>query len=75
MISDMQKAEQEHRKIIFLDEIVFTKKTLLFKTFSHRYTNIAVNQDRVYTGYLTAIASVSEEKGVEHIQIKGSAIE
>jgi len=71
----MEKAEQERRKIIYLDEITFTKKSLLRTTFSHRYTNIAVNQERVYTSYLTAIASVSEEKGVEHIRIKGSAID
>ena len=75
LLSDIRKAKQEHRKIIYLDEITFTKKALLFKTFSHRYTNIAVNQDRVYTAYLSAIASVSEEKGVEHIQIKGTAID
>ena len=71
----MEKAEQERRKIIYLDEIVFSKKTLLYRTFSHRYTNMAVNQERLYSSYLTAIASVSEEKGVEHIQIKGTAID
>lgn len=75
LLSDMENAEQERRKIIYLDEITFTKRALLTKTYSHRYTNIAVNQDRVYTDYLSAIAAVSEEKGVEYIQIKGTAID
>ena len=75
LLSDIEKAERERRKMIYLDEICFTKKALLNKAYSHRFTNIAVNQSRVYTGYHTAIASVSEERGVEYIFVKGSAID
>ncbi len=75
LLSDIEKAELEDRKMIYLDEICFTKKALLDKAYSHRFTNIAVNQSKVYTGYHTAIASVSEENGVEYISVKGSAID
>ena len=75
LLSDIEKAERERRKMIYLDEICFTKKALLNKAYSHRFTNIAVNQSRVYTGYHTAIVSVSEERGVEYIFVKGSAID
>ena len=69
LLDEIGKAEQERRKFIYLDEIMFTKKALLTKAYSHRFTNLAVNQDEVFAGYYAVIAAVSEEKGTEHISI------
>ena len=51
LLEEVNKAEQEQRKFIYLDEIMFTKKTLLTKAYSHRFSNLAVDQDKVYAGY------------------------
>ena len=53
--------------MIYVDEIMFTKKAWLDKGYSHRNTNLAVNEDDVYTSYTAVLAAVSEEKGVEHL--------
>lgn len=67
MLDKMHTAEAENRKIIYVDETMFTKKTWLDKGYSHRNTNLAVNEDDVYTSYTAVLAAVSEEKGVEHL--------
>ena len=69
MLDYLSQAEVEKRKIIYLDEIMFTKRTWLDKAYSHKFTNLAVNQEDIYTGYRSVIAALSEEKGVEHLFI------
>ena len=67
LLDEINKAQQQQRKFIYLDEIMFTKKALLTKAYSHRFTNLSVNQDKVFSGYHAVIAAVSEEKGTEYI--------
>ena len=50
--------------MVFLDEIAFTKRSLLTKTWISRGKHIAVDQSEVYKGFRTAIAAVSREKGL-----------
>ena len=70
LLDEIGKAEQERRKFIYIDEVYFTKKTLLHKAYSHRHTNLAIEQSKLHdTGYNCVIAGVSEEKGTEHIFI------
>jgi len=49
--------------------VVFTRKTYLRKAYSHRLTNLAVNEDGLAAVALTAIAAVSAERGTEHVMI------
>ena len=74
LLYDIDEAEKQDRKFIYVDELVFTKQTLLRKAYSHRFTNLAVNQLDVYTGYHCAVVAVSTEKGLEHALISDSAI-
>ena len=71
----MHTAELENRKIIYVDEVMFTKKAWLEKAYSHRHTNLAVNQDDVYTSYTAVLAAVSEEKGIEHLFLSPEPIQ
>ena len=61
-------------KIIYLDEVNFTKRSLQTLEWSGKYSNLCVNQDDVYFGYKSVIAAVSVEKGVELIQIQDHAV-
>ena len=40
---EMRRAERTKRKIVYLDEVVFTKTTMLMKAYSSKGTNISVN--------------------------------
>ena len=57
-----------------MDETNFTKASLQTREWSCRYSNLAVDQAQVYTGYRSVIATVSEEKGVDLIEIFDHAI-
>ena len=62
-------AKDQNKKIIYLDETVFSKLSLLNKEWSPKNCNLFVDSRQVYTGYRCAIASISEEKGVELVHI------
>ena len=64
----------EKRKLIFLDEINFTKRSFQSEDWSVRLDNQHVDQRDIYTGYRSVIAAVSEERGVELIKIYRTAI-
>ena len=69
LVGEIDRANREQRKVIYLDEVVFTRKTLLRKAYSHRLTNLAVNGEGMAAVALTAIAAVSAERGTEHVMI------
>ena len=75
LLDNIRTAELQNRKIIYVDEVMFTKKAWLDKAYSHRYTNLAVNQDKVYSSYTAVLAAVSEEKGVEHLFLSPAPID
>ena len=67
MIDELQKARDEGRKIIYLDEICFTKRSFMGKTWSRKFENVRVDQAQIYQGYRATCATVSSEKGLELI--------
>jgi transposase len=74
VVSKLLEAKTEGRKVIFLDEICFTKRSFLGTCWSKKYENISVDQKQVYQGFYAAIASCSSEKGIEAIFIHNKAI-
>ena len=74
LLEKMDTVELENRKIIYVDEVMFTKKACLDKAYSHKYTNLAVNQDDLYASYTAVLAAVSEETGVEHLFLSPNPI-
>ena len=75
VVDKLQEARKEGRKVIFLDEICFTKRSFLGTCWSKKYENISVDQKQIYQGYLATIASCSSEKGIEAIIFFNKAID
>ena len=66
----MSQAKIENVPLLFLDEVAFTKRTFLTKTWSPRGIHFTVDQAEVYAGFRTSIVTVSPELGVVHISTK-----
>ena len=73
-IGALERAEAEGRKLIFLDEICFTKRSFQSRDWSVKGDHQHVDQNDIFTGYRTVIASVSRETGLEYIRIYRTAI-
>ena len=58
------QAKREDRKVLYLDEICFTKNSLLMRNWSKKNSNLSVDQKDIFTGYVTAIISMTEENGI-----------
>ena len=58
-VVDLDRAVKEKRKLIFLDEINFTKRSFQSEDWSVRRDNQHVDQRDIYTGYRSVIAAVS----------------
>ena len=64
MLEELTQARNEDRLIVYLDEINFTKRSLLLREWSGRNTNLTVDQKEVYDGYRSVIACMTEEHGI-----------
>ena len=65
LIKQIDQAKREGRKLMFLDEINFTKRSFLSLDYSNKGQNQQVDQERVYQGYKSVIVTVSAERGLE----------
>ena len=72
--AQLRQVQYQQRRILYLDEICFTKLSFQGKDWRGKNTNLAVDQRDIYTGYHVAIAAISEEKGVDQIMIYSAAI-
>ena len=59
MIQHLLNALKEGRKIVFADEVMFTKHTSQEKEWSCRYDNVKVDEAKCLTNYIAVIASIS----------------
>ena len=73
-ITALDRAAAENRKLIFLDEICFTKRSFQSRDWSIKGDCQHVDQNNIFTGYRSVIASVSRERGLEYIRIYRTAI-
>ena len=74
LIAALDQAAVEKRKLIFLDEICFTKRSFQSRDWSVKGDHQHVDQNDIFTGYRTVIASVSRELGLEYIRIYRTAV-
>ena len=75
LIANLAQARRERRKVIYLDEICFTKRSFLGVDWSRTNTNLHVDQKQVYQGYRATIAACSAERGIEDIQTFTTAVD
>ena len=70
----MTRVLQSGRKVVFLDEVIFTNKTLLMREYSMKGVNIQLDQNSMYGGYWSVIAAISTDNKVEHLYFEDGAI-
>ena len=68
-LEEVAAAKREGRQFIYLDEINFTKSSVTLREWSARNSNLAIDQEEIYVGYRSVIATMSEEGGIIHIRI------
>ena len=69
----VQQAVDVRKKIVWLDECVFTKSTCQKLEWSRPHTNLRIPSE-VGTGYTAVCAAISEGCGVEHIELYDQAL-
>ena len=62
-------ANSRRSKLIFVDEICFTKSSIKLLEYSRSKSPLTADQDKIYTQPSYAIVGVSAERGVEHYEI------
>ena len=60
-------------KTLFLDEVNFTKLSMMKQEWSNKGTNISVDQKQVYTGYVSVCATICEDTGIEALVFQNRA--
>ena len=70
LIRELEICSYEGRKIVYSDQICFTKLSFPSTEWSAAKTNVAVDQKEIYTGYSAAMVTVSVEDGVELYDIQ-----
>lgn len=71
---NMQSAVDAKKKIIFLDEIVFTKSSNTRTEWSSRTNNITTPCEALGQKYTAVEAAISKDFGFEHIQMYDEAV-
>ena len=61
LLAELEWVENEGRTIVFLDEITFTKLSLSRTEWSAKNSNLSVDQQEMYQGYRSVIATMTEE--------------
>ena len=69
VLAQLDQAKAEQRLTLYLDEVNFTKLSLMKRDWSARNSNLTVDQVDVYQGYRSVIAAISEENGVDYSAI------
>ena len=68
-MEDIEQAKREGRLLIYIDEILFSKRSIKLREWAKKNSNLTVNQEDVYVGFRSVIASMTEEHGIELIKI------
>ena len=69
LVEDIEQAKREGRLIVYIDEILFSKRSIKLREWSKKNTNLTVNQEDVYVGFRSVIAGMTEESGIGLIKI------
>lgn len=70
VVTKLDYAERYKLPIVWLDEVVFTKRTLPKLGYSNPRSPLQVDQNDLFVGFQTVIAAVSAERGVILIDSK-----
>ena len=75
MRARLSAAIKQKRKVVWLDETMFTKTTTLSQEWSRRNQNIWLPVERMNSRYTAVIASISEGCGFEYFELHDCAVD
>lgn len=70
----LSNAQQNHIKVIYIDEAVFTFNTFKTKSWSSAYSSIEVRDANIKVKAHALVCGISEDKGYEHSLINLKSI-
>ena len=70
IIDAMEHARNQHMEVVYMDEVVFSKRGFPTHCYSRKGENITVNQKDVYSGFRTVLAAVNSAMGLVLIDSK-----
>ena len=70
----MKRALKTGHRIVFLDEVCFTRSTMQARAYSAKGERIEVDQKAYYDKYYSVVASISTANKVEHLHFEQGAI-
>ena len=73
VLDKMTSAKNRKLPVAYLDEIVFSKRAMLTRTWSNPKKHIKVDSNTFYIPYKAVIAAVNAEKKLVHIKILDSS--
>ena len=73
LVEDIEHAKLEGRLIVYIDEILFSKRSIKLREWAKKNSNLTVNQEDVYVGFRSVIAGMTEENGIGLIKIHDHA--
>ena len=74
LLAILNEAKSQHRTIVYLDEVNFTKLSFQNREWSGNNSNLTVDQKDIYTGYRSVIVAMTEESGIVKSSICPSAV-
>lgn len=74
-MDELRRAKEQGLRLVWLDEINFTKRSVNLQEYSGRNTNLTIDQRDIFVGYRSVIASMSYDSGVGLVEIHGEAID
>ena len=66
--------KEENAKIVYLDEINFTKRSISLCEWSQKNSNLAIDQKDIMVGYKSVLASITDLEGIGLRQVYSQAI-
>ena len=64
ILDSLQHARANQMEVVYMDEVVFSKRGFPQRCYSKRGVNISVKQKDVYSGFRTVIAAVNSSYGL-----------
>ncbi len=74
MRSEVRDAIKQGRKVIFIDEAMFTSAGRITHAYSSKHNNIKFDEKKLNVESLAVVAGVSVEEGLESYLIKPKSI-
>ena len=70
----LQTAFRAKERVVYVDEVVFTKATIPRLDYALKYSNQTVDEKDFYSKYIAVIAAISADRGVDTILIFDQAV-